>query len=320
MIHIKRIDEMAIKRDIIADYDEIEPFDSEHIKVYKDGLYNIMDNNGNLLSDVWFDKIEKKSSGGFDIEFTDKNNKTHTGQYLDMPELKKNIEIKNLVKHTDMLELIDFSDIILVEPYILKRPNMKRGVKIIANVTYMSESLFLGVDGKLYNQNGSLYEMAQFSISQVDIKRLTKIMDELNVIMNPAYNPRTKGETSIHAAYNSGKCVFAFGFNTNNIDVNYSFNTSRKNTIKQTNAKPWGKRSMNSIKVRFTPFTNVELREILDNEYDYSSYVIDKWKGDEFNWDAVTTTKEYLPTELDEMFAELNRIKADIERIYKTQK
>lgn len=317
MIHIKRIDEMAIKRNMIADYDEIEPFDNEHIKVMKDGQYNIMDNDGNLLSDVWFDKVEKKSSGGFDVEFTDKDNRTHTGQYLDMPELKKNGEIRNLVKHTDMLELIDFSDIILVEPYILKRPNMKRGVKIIANVTYMGESLLLGVDGKLYNQDGSLYEMAQFAISQVDIKRLTKKMDELNVIMNPAYNPRTKGGDDISDVYDDGRYVFAFGFNTNKMDVNYTFDTSVKHIIQQTTIRPWGKRSVNSIKVRFTPFTNVKLREILVNEYGYYSKILDRWKDNEFNWDGVTTTKEYLPTELDEMFDELDKIKADIERIYK---
>ncbi len=309
---------MAIKRNMIADYDEIEPFDNEHIKVMKDGQYNIMDNDGNLLSDVWFDKVEKKSGGGFDVEFTDSNNRTHSGQYLDLPELKKNVEIRNLVKHTDMLDHIDFGDIILVKPYILKRPDMKRGVKIIANVTYMSESLLLGVDGKLYNQNGSLYETVQFSISQVDIKRLNKKMDELNVIMNPAYNPRTKGVATVSSIYNDGTYVFAFGFNTNKIDVNYSFNTGAKHIIKQTDTKPWGKRSANSIKVRFTPFINMELREILVNEYGYYSNVSDIWEiKDSYNWDKVTTTKEYLPTELDEMFDELDKIKADIERIYK---
>lgn len=315
---------MAIKRDMIADYDEIEPFDSEHIKVYKDGLYNIMDNDGNLLSDVWFDRVEKKSGGGFDVEFTDSNNQTHSGQYLDMPELKKNIEIKNLVKHTDMLELIDFGDIILVEPYILKRPNMKRGVKIIANVTYMGESLLLGADGKLYKQNGTLYEMAQFSISQVDIKRLNKKMDELNVIMNPAYNPRTKtNDDTINDVYKHGIYVFAFGYNTNKMDVNYRFNTHTKNIIVTVDGGSWGRRSANSIKVRFTPFINEELREILVDKYGYNHLLrrpddtYNVYKDERWDWDGVITTKEYLPTELDEMFAELDRIKADIEKIYK---
>ena len=143
-------------------------------------------------------------------------------------------------------------------------------------------------------------------------------MDELNVIMNPAYNSRNKRKGTISDIYDNGIYVFAFGFNTNKIDVNYNFDTCGKPIIQQTDTKPWGKRSTNSIKVRFTPFTNMELREILVNKYGYYSNVSDIWEiKNSYNWDKVTTTKEYLPTELDEMFAELDRIKADIERIYK---
>lgn len=317
MIHIKRIDEMAIKRDMIADYDEIEPFDNEHIKVMKDGLYNIMDNDGNLLSNVWFDKVEKKPSGGFDVEFTDKDNKTHTGQYLDLPELKKNVEIRNLVKHTDMLDHIDFGDIILVEPYILKRPSMKRGVKIIANVTYMGESLLLGVDGKLYHQDGSLYGSAQFAISQVDIKRLQKKMDELCYAADSNFKADRSTVSNVLFVYNCHYTVFAFGFNTNKMDVSYAFETYMEPMIEKTEQEPWGNRSINSIKVRFTPYANKELRDILKNRYGYGKYYLNEFDKGMPLWDGYVYTKEYLPTELDEMFAELDRIKADIERIYK---
>ena len=238
-----KLDEMAIRHEIFSDYDEIEPFDSEHIKVMKDGLYNIVDSDGNLLSDVWFDSIEKKSGGGFDVEFRDKGGDTHSGKFLDLPELKKNIEIRNLVKHTDILDSIDFGDIILVDPYILKRPDMKRGIKIIATVTYMGENLLLGVDGRLYDPDGMLFDGIQFAISQIEIKRIMKKMDEMCAVLDSEFSPKKKGGPQGNEAYENHISVIVFGFNTNATDVNYEFNTGTSKLISKSElSKPWGKR------------------------------------------------------------------------------
>lgn len=289
--YVTKLDEMAIKRDIFSEFDEIDPFDSEHIKVMKDGKYNIVDNEGNLLSDVWFDSVEKKTDGdGFDVEFKDKSGETHSGSFLDLPEIKKNVEIRNLVKHTDMLDNIDFKDIILVDPYILKRPEFKRGIKIIANVIYQGENLLLGIDGKLYDKDGEIYDGIQFAISKSDIKRLCDKVNEISNFMLEKYH----------------QSIYTFGYNTNKTDVQYRFSSLRQPYIHTSEEASWGKRSINSIKVR-TNSSNI-VKDILINKFNYEEHEVIDVKDYKF------LTKEYLPTELDELFIELDEIFKELKK------
>lgn len=305
------INEMAIMRSQFKDYDEIEPYDNEYIKVKKDGLYNLTDKDGKLISDIWFDTLERNSGGGFDVSFKGGDGKTHSGQYMDTAELRHNVEIRSLVKHTDILDHIDYSDIILVEPYTLKRPGMKRGVTIIANVTYMGDSLLLGKDGKLYTKLGELYTGVQFAISQVDIKRLNKVMDEICLKLNHAVDVSNKSkgklQETLESLYGAGLYALAFGFNTNNTDVTWVFDTSQYPTIERTDVEPWGSKGINSIKVRFIRYYNNGRVIGIENEDMIESYG--------FKDEKIYALKEYASTELDFMFKELEEIKGKLNRV-----
>jgi len=95
-------------------------------------LYNLVDNDGNYLSTSWFTDIKRNNGGGVDVIVKDDKGNERKRSYTDYHDIKKSDELVSLVKHTDFLNYIDMKDIIMVTPYVLQRPNMKRGVKIIA--------------------------------------------------------------------------------------------------------------------------------------------------------------------------------------------
>lgn len=293
------INEMAIPKSQLQEYDEIEIFDSTYIKVKKGDLYNLVDNDGNYLSTTWFNDIKPNTGGGVDVVVKNSKGVLTNRSYTDYHNIKKSEELYSLVKNTDFLDFIDMSDIIVVTPYILPRVDKKRGVKIIAQVNYMGDMLLIGIDGKLYNQDGSEYEEVKFSISQANINRLVKITDKANKLLSVEYD-KTKIDDAFdnHVYYRAG--LFVFGFNKNK-----SFDTNHDPVISDSSVQWGGDTIKLRIFVKYMTAVNQDKLEKYLDELEFGKW--DVWKKEKFR-DLKTRTKEYTPTEIDKLFTDISNI------------
>lgn len=149
---------MAISREQLQEYDEIELFNDTYIKVKKGNKFNLIDSDGNYLSTVWFDDIKKNIGGGVDVIVQNEKGQKQRRSYTDYHDIKKSDELTSLVRHTNFLSFIDVKDVIMVTPYKIAVPGKTNRITIIAQVNYQGEMLLIGKDGKLYNQDGTIYE------------------------------------------------------------------------------------------------------------------------------------------------------------------
>lgn len=144
--------------------------------------------------------------------------------------------------------------------------------------------LLISKEGKLYNQDGTLYEEVQFSISMTDINRLTKICDSINRIYADGYDPDEYDEKFNKTKKNVA--LFVFGFSANN----KTFNTSNKPDIVQTSrVNHWGADSIklrvffNRLNKQYVHFFENYLFDICDEKtgealYTYSDTFIKGYK------------------------------------------
>lgn len=170
MIHIKRIDEfayygvneMAVKGSALANYDEVDIFDSKYFLVkkriggYQRDQYNLADRNGNLISEIWFDKIEKNDDGSIVVNKDNEREKDVT--YSSVGELVKNVEIMDAAIDSVLsVQDISLTDTYPLTPYQITDKNTNTKKTIIARAMLDGKEVFVGDDGKLYNADGSVY-------------------------------------------------------------------------------------------------------------------------------------------------------------------
>ena len=159
--NMRCLNEMAISQSQFKDYDEIDSFDKDYLLVKKDGLYNLVDFNGKLISDVWFEKITKNSDGSINAVATGSGNKTHDVTYSSAGDFKACIDVQNKVLSGVSLPKGIVVDVLIpITPYPIKRADTGNSVTIIAKVELKGKSLLLGKDGRLYTADGREYNMA----------------------------------------------------------------------------------------------------------------------------------------------------------------
>lgn len=191
MIHIKRIDEfasygvneMAVKGSALANYDEIDIFDSKYFLVkewidgYKRYQYNLADRNGNLISEIWFDKIEKNDDGSIVVNKDNEREKDVT--YSSVGELVKNVEIMDAAIDAVLaVQDISLTDTYPLTPYQITDKNTNTKKTIIARATLDDKEVFVGDDGKLYNADGSEYKI-EFDYDEIENELESYIIEEL---------------------------------------------------------------------------------------------------------------------------------------------
>ena len=157
----RHLNEMAIKQSQFKDYDEIDIFDKDYLLVKKDGLYNLSDRNGKLVSDVWFENITKNSDGSVNAVATGSGNKTYDATYSSAGVFKACVDVQNKVLSGVSLPKGIVVDVLIpITPYPIKRADTGNSVTIIAKVELKGKSLLLGKDGRLYTADGREYNMA----------------------------------------------------------------------------------------------------------------------------------------------------------------
>jgi len=163
----------------VGDFDELDAFDDEYIKVKRNNKYNLIDAGGKYLSDKWFDSV-KKVDGKVETELS-KDNIVIKHTYQDVKNLHKEHAIMDMVDNDDFLKYIKVSDIVILTPFDFETATGT--VRIVAEVVYNNKEYYIGKDGQLYDKN------QQRAVSTTAAKVAgCKMLDILNRISYKVYS------------------------------------------------------------------------------------------------------------------------------------
>lgn len=285
-----------INKTKLGEFDNISIFNDEYILVERNGLFNLIDNNGDYVSKTWYKNITKNNGGGAD--FVEVKNE-HKVQLRSVPLIRTYGQMRTALNNTSILDRIDTRCIAIVTPYHAFSTTTRREVIIIAKVTIFGKELLLGKNGKLYEKdNNSVkeYNLPTFFISLTDINRLVDIADKFNRTYNSNYDVNSKGNNDVKYLQETKTSCWIFGFDNSG---SMEFNSSVKSIIFKSSVTAWGG---DTIKVRLdldmipTIYHNKLISLLKDKKYI-------KWekKDKPHNW----YTKEYTLSDLNLLFDEV---------------
>jgi len=144
---------------MFKDYEEFDIFDSTYFIVKnRNGLYNLTDRNGNLISDIWFEEITKDKNAGIKAVSKDRKDHEHTVTYSGVKDFEACAKVQSdMLDGAILPKGVEVVDLTPLTPYLIKTPDTRSSVTIIASVVVDGSKLLLGKDGKLYNGDGSRY-------------------------------------------------------------------------------------------------------------------------------------------------------------------
>ena len=140
----------------------IFPFDSKYIKVGKNRnkLWNLMDSEGNLISDVWFEKIDKTNDGAI-ITKAEKNE-------------MRFVNVESFKNYNNVRELVPVSVIGLIDIDTIEPANWDG---YVAKAYFFGKRIWIKADGRIFdNDDNELHIM----FNTVDTLRLNKALLTLN--------------------------------------------------------------------------------------------------------------------------------------------
>lgn len=202
------------------------PFDSDYIKVAKakETKWNLMDKNGNLISDNWFSSISKNNDGTIATTFIESiARKCHvaTATFLNATAIGSSVAFKKIVP----LSLISFLD---VESVVV----LEKSSKYVAKATYYGYTIYIDSKGNTYDLDGN---EVSIKISTVEIERLHKAVCRFNKKMHYDCVFRDSAN-SVQKLYNDNVSAWCFYFITDKL----SFSIGYQNNIKvDDDSKKW---------------------------------------------------------------------------------
>jgi len=170
--HVKKsLLEMAAGS-LFAQYDDVDMFSERYYIVMKDGKYNLMDRNGKLISEKWFEEIRKSDDGKTVTMKSDNGNAIKVNAGMDDEMFR---DFANTISIADIFDRIEDSmkgcEIESIEPFMQRVPG-KASVEIIAIVRYNGKEYMLGKDGQLY-EKGQDGNVRKFDPEEVGKKETT---------------------------------------------------------------------------------------------------------------------------------------------------
>ena len=151
-----------MKKTQLAKITTILPFDAKYIKVGKnrDKLWNLMDSEGNLISDVWFEQLDKTNDGAI------------------ITKAKKNemrfVNVESFKNYNNVRELVPVSVIGLIDIDTIE-PSDYDGY--VATARFFGKKIWIKADGRIYDSNGN---ELRIMFNTVDTLRLNKALLNLN--------------------------------------------------------------------------------------------------------------------------------------------
>ena len=140
----------------------ILPFDAKYIKVGKNRnkLWNLMDSDGNLISETWFENIEKTTDGAI----ITKQEKEEM-RFVNVGSFKKFNSVRELVP-ASVIGLLDISTI---------EPTNAEGY--VARAYFFGKRIYIKADGRIFDSNDNELHIM---FNCVDTIRLNKALLDLN--------------------------------------------------------------------------------------------------------------------------------------------
>lgn len=151
-----------MKKQQLTKITTILPFDSKYIKVGKNRnkLWNLMDSDGNLISETWFENIEKTTDGAIITKAEKKEMR-----FVNVGSFKKFNSVRELVP----VSVIGLIDIDTIEP--------TECCGYVAKAYFFGKRIFIKADGRIFDNNDNELHIM---FNSVDTIRLNNALLDLN--------------------------------------------------------------------------------------------------------------------------------------------
>ena len=284
-----------ITKKALGEFDSVTIFNSEYLLVERNGLFNLIGNDGHYVSRTWYKEIKKNNDGADFIE----EKTSQKVQMRSIPLIRTYSQLRGALNNTSILSRIDTRCITILAPYKVYSATTSKYVTIVGKVDIFGVSYLLGKNGKLYeNRYDKIveYELPQFFLSLADMNSLIEVADKFNCIYSANYDNNNKAteNTISDAERNSTACwIFAFDNSGNNL-----FMTLLKQVFCKETKKAWGG---DTIKVRFNmKFIPEQCREKFEKQIETFGFKADYQKKQP-EW----RTRCYTLSELSYLYADM---------------
>lgn len=246
---------------------EIEPFDQTYIKVFKSGKYNLMDKDGKLVTETWFDEIHHNVDNTISTKVND-----NAVVYKTMDDVASRSKYDAVITNLDaVLKVVNIADIIILDTPIVIGSGKKKQ-NIVARAVLFGKTVYITADGKILNADYTLYTADDVCIGQVDNERLHEAILDLNVILNSAFvKSNDKTENSMTAVHDYH--ISIYGISNYKSDEYFLFGETAQRKIYGTanNSDCVGIIKIALYKPCFTKLDNFTIAKELASKFDCKS-------------------------------------------------
>lgn len=181
-----------MKKSQLTKITTILPFDSNYVKVGKNSnkLWNLMDSEGNLISETWFENIEKTT----DDAIITKSEKKEM-RFVNVGSFKKFNSVRELVP----VSVIGLIDIDTIEP--------SECSGYVAKAYFFGKMIFIKADGRIFDSNDNELHIM---FNCVDTIRLNNAIYSLNKKLQ--YNGNFSSTEDIEWVNTINNKISLFGF------------------------------------------------------------------------------------------------------------
>lgn len=201
-----------MKKSQLTKITTILPFDAKYIKVGKnrDKLWNLMDSEGNLISDTWFENIEKTTDGAIITKSEKKE--------------MRFVNVGSFKKYNSVREIIPASVIGLIDINTIEETTADG---YVAKAYFFGKRIWIKADGRIFDiDDNELHIM----FNCVDTLRLNKALLDLNKKLHydgdydcvHGWRETVDNKVSIFGFYwiDDDECSVSIGYNE--VDMNDS--------------------------------------------------------------------------------------------------
>ena len=181
-----------MKKSQLTKITTILPFDGKYIKVGKNRnkLWNLMDSEGNLISETWFENIEKTTDGAIITKSEKKEMR-----FVNVGSFKKFNSVRELVP----VSVIGLLDIDTIEPSDYDG--------YVATARFFGKKIWIKENGRIFDSNGNELHIM---FNCVDTIRLNKAVYRLNKKLQYNGNFSSTEDTDWETTINNKISLFGF--------------------------------------------------------------------------------------------------------------
>lgn len=203
----------------------IFPFDANYVKVgkgKKNVKWNLMDSDGNLISNTWFSSIVKNIDGSI-VTALAKRRELAEATFLDVDSFVRNVDVVKLVPMR-CISLVDTGSLVSI-----KDP------KYIARATVYGKMVYIDKNGEIWLPNGTKLRLL---LNTVDSERLFAALRRFNKKMHYDVKYVEDSERSTFDAIRENKiAAWAFYFPAEDMTLDTTYGHLRLRN--SDNVKKW---------------------------------------------------------------------------------